>query len=195
MKEAHRDSLLKSVCLAFSMACIIDVFPAMYCASRKQNIATRLIFFGKTRDVAKTPMVSVLHLEIYGTPPILIDSSFSNLSSSSCQYYTMIQQRLPRTLRLLSRQQRQCLRIQRSPISTSYTPRALAPPVLQRISQQRWYSQAQEAESKKEETPEATTSEEQKPAQEEQKEDPVQKELDTKKREVIDLTVCSPTQL
>ncbi len=58
------------------------------------------------------------------------------------------------------------------------------------MSGRRWYSQAQEAETKKEEVPEQPAKQ---PAQEAAKDaakaDPVQKELEGKKQEVIDLTV------
>jgi len=57
------------------------------------------------------------------------------------------------------------------------------------MPQRRWYSQAQEAEVKKEESTAEPSPQQQKPAQEAPAEDPVQKELEAKKKETIDLTV------
>ena len=112
----------------------------------------------------------------------------------------MIQQRLSRTLQLLARQQRQCHSISRTPFaSQSFSQRAIAPSISQRIAGRRWYSQAQEAEaeSKKEEIAEVfakdAAKDEQKPTEEPAKEDPVQKELEAKKKEVTELTVCLPS--
>jgi hypothetical protein len=104
----------------------------------------------------------------------------------------MIQPRLSRSLQLLTRQQRQWHRVSRTPfVSSPFSTTAIAPSISQRISGRRWYSQAQEAESKKEEVPEEAA----KPAADEaakdaaKEEDPVQQELAAKKQEVIDLTV------
>ena len=129
---------------------------------------------------------------LYGTLAVQISTSFIiGFSRYHTSSYTMIKQRLSRTLHVLSRQQLQCLRVRRSPLSTSSPSiRTFTPSASQRIYQQRWYSQAPEAAAKKEEASGTPASEEQKPAQEQQQEDPVQKELETKKREVIDLTVC-----
>ena len=108
----------------------------------------------------------------------------------------MIQQRLSRTLQLVARQQRQCHSTSRTPFaSQSFSHRAVAPSISQRLAGRRWYSQAQEAqaESKKEEISEVfakdAAKDEQKLAEEPAKEDPVQKELEAKKKEVTELTV------
>lgn len=106
----------------------------------------------------------------------------------------MIQQRLSRTLQLVARQQRQCHSIARTPFaSQSFSQRAIAPSISQRIAGRRWYSQAQEAESKKEEISEVfakdASKDEPKPTEEPAKEDPVQKELEAKKKEVAEVTV------
>lgn len=104
----------------------------------------------------------------------------------------MIQQRVSRSLQLLARQQRQCCRLPQTPFISTATPRSFAPSVSQRITGRRWYSQAQEAEAKKEEVaqePAKAPAEE--AGKDAAKEDPIQKELDGKKREVIDLTVST----
>ena len=107
----------------------------------------------------------------------------------------MLSQRLSQTLRTAAREQQQYLRFKLTP---NFTPspissRTFAPAPSQRILGRRWYSQAQEAEAKKEEASGGSAAEQPKPAEEAQNEDPVQKELETKKREVIDVTVCPTT--
>ncbi|KAF2479052.1 mitochondrial co-chaperone-like protein GrpE [Neohortaea acidophila] len=104
----------------------------------------------------------------------------------------MLQQRLSRSLQALARQPQQhqpLIRLPRSNTSSSpFAFRSFAPVASQRLPARRWYSSAQEAEAKKEEPAQDSTPEQQKKAQEATKEDPVQKELEAKKREVIDLT-------
>jgi hypothetical protein len=113
----------------------------------------------------------------------------------------MIQQRLSRSLQTLARQNRQCLRIQQqqSPFSTSSSLlRSFAPAASQRIPQRRGYASAQEAAAGKQgEAPSEGADEAQLKAEEATKtaepakaaDDAVQKELEAKKREVIDVTV------
>lgn len=113
-----------------------------------------------------------------------------SLFSCHPHLHIMLQQRLSRSLQTLARQQQQCFRPQRAQISTTpFISRTYTPAASQRISGRRWYSQAQEAEAKKEESASVQAGEQQKPAEEQPKEDAVQKELEAKKREVIDLTV------
>lgn len=104
----------------------------------------------------------------------------------------MLNQRLSRTLQALARQHQRsnCIR-QSSSSASPFTSRNFAPPGSQRIGNRRRYSQAHEAEAKKEESSEEQT-EELKGRQEAEAgaTDGVQKELETKKREVIDVTVC-----
>lgn len=99
----------------------------------------------------------------------------------------MLGQRLSRTLQTAARQQRPCIRIRQPTFSTSpfISSRSCAPTASQRLVGRRWYSET--AEVKKEDGVE------EKPAEEAQKEDPVQKELEAKKKEVIDVTVCEPS--
>ena len=106
----------------------------------------------------------------------------------------MINQRLSQSLRTLARQQAQNVRTQRSSITPSpFTSTSFAPATASRLAGQRWYSEAQQQQSaKKEETGDQAASE--KVQEEAMKVDPVQKELEAKKREVIDLTVCLSTQ-
>lgn len=105
----------------------------------------------------------------------------------------MINQRLFRTLQTLARQQtQQCApKVQQRSISSSpFTSRSFAPAVSSRLAGQRWYSEAQaEKTAKQEQSGESKESE--KVQEEAMKADPAQKELETKNKEVIDLTVCS----
>jgi hypothetical protein len=116
---------------------------------------------------------------------------FRHVHSSSDFYTTMIKQRLSRSLQhLVRQQQQQCPRLNRTPFISTQSHRSLPPSISQRISGRRWYSQAQEAEVKKEEVAQEPAKEPAlETAKDEVKEDPVQKELEAKKREVIDLTV------
>ncbi|KAK5175066.1 GrpE, mitochondrial [Saxophila tyrrhenica] len=109
----------------------------------------------------------------------------------------MIQQRLSRSLQTIARQQRQCLRLQQpqTPFSTSSSAiRSFAPPISQRIQQRRQYASAQEAaEGKQGEKSSDGAGKEQMKAEEATQdkattEDPVQKELEAKKKEVLDVT-------
>ncbi|KAK3698919.1 GrpE, mitochondrial [Vermiconidia calcicola] len=104
----------------------------------------------------------------------------------------MVQQRLTRTLQSVARQQRPCVRIQRSQAPSSpFTSRSFAPSTSPRISERRWYSQAQEAQ-KQGEPSEDGAGKKQMAAEEatqgKQEADPAQKELEAKKREVIEVT-------
>lgn len=102
----------------------------------------------------------------------------------------MLNQRLSRSLKTLARQQSQCSRLQQRSISSSpFASRTFAPAVSSRLAGRRWYSEAQaEQTAKKEERGEQAQSE--KVQEEAMKVNPVQKELEAKNREVIDLTVC-----
>ena len=106
----------------------------------------------------------------------------------------MLQQRLARSLQAIARQS-PSPSLLRSP-RTSFASRRVivAPTSSLRLPTQRWYSSAQEAEQKPEETSEESTAA--KGSQEASKpetttEDPVQKELESKKKDVIELTVNS----
>lgn len=100
----------------------------------------------------------------------------------------MLQQRLLRSVQIASRQS-PALR------TSSFSPAASKPKVAfaasQQLASRRWYSA--ETEAKKEETlkdqAEAQGAQET-PKKDAAKEDPIQKELEAKKQENVDLTVC-----
>lgn len=104
----------------------------------------------------------------------------------------MLQQRLARSLQLLVRQP-QPLRSS-TLLTAPCTPATLrlAPAASQQLSSRRWYSSAEQSEKKEEDTtkgsPDAQGSKDT-PKADAGKEDPVQKELEAKKKEVIDVTV------
>lgn len=102
----------------------------------------------------------------------------------------MLQQRLARSLQTLSRQSQ----VLRTP--TTSTPFAaarlrVAPATSQQLSARRWYSSTEESDKKQEEILKDSPGAEGKDASKDgAKEDPVQKELEAKKKENVDLTVC-----
>lgn len=110
--------------------------------------------------------------------------------SPSASHTTMLQQRLARSLQILSRQSQ----VLRTPTvaSTPFSAARLraAPAASQQLIGRRWYSSTEESDKKQEEvlkdSPEATKD----ASKDSAKEDPVQKELEAKKKENLDLTVC-----
>ena len=174
----------------------------MFCSLKRKRALTESVsrLRSRTRMVARDhsgiSVIRALYMRFIETFHLdFVTSCSYTLHIHTLQSDRMINQRLSRTLQTFARQQQQCVRLRRTPSSLSpFQSRSFAPVASQRISGRRWYSQAQEAESKKEESVEAESVGEQKPAQDVQKDDPVQKELETRKKEVIDLTVC-PSQI
>lgn len=100
----------------------------------------------------------------------------------------MLQQRLARSLQTFSRQSR----VLRTPTSKPFSAARLrvAPAASQQLSARRWYSSTEESDKKQEEILKDSPGAEGKDASKDSaKEDPVQKELEAKKKENVDLTV------
>lgn len=100
----------------------------------------------------------------------------------------MLQQRFARSLQALARQP-QALRTTQVTRPTFAASRLTAAPTAsQQFASRRWYSSKEESEKKEEEVLKEG-SEGNKAQEGEAKDDPVQKELETKKKENLDLTV------
>lgn len=110
--------------------------------------------------------------------------------SPSAPYTIMLQQTLARSLQTFSRQSQilSTPRVACTPFSVARL--RVAPAASQQLSVRRWYSSTEESDKKQEEmlkdSPEAKAED----GKDASKDDPVQKELENKKKENLDLTVC-----
>lgn len=104
----------------------------------------------------------------------------------------MLQQRLARSLQTFSRQSQILRTPSVAPTPFSAARLRVAPAASQQLSARRWYSSTEESDKKQEEVlKESPGAEASKDASKDgAKEDPVQKELEAKKKENVDLTVC-----
>ena len=101
----------------------------------------------------------------------------------------MLQQRLARSLQSFARPSSPLCLPRSSRRGFAVHIAAIAPIASQRFATQRWYSSTQEAEKKQEDASKDQPEAQETPKKEAAEEEPVQKELESKKKENVELTV------